>query len=399
VIPFGADGRLVVAGAGLAAVRTVQQLRRRGHRGPVVMLAAERHAPYDRPPLSKAVLHGRRDETFLRFDAAALEVDLRLGQPADGLDVARRVVLAGDAEIPFDRLVIATGADPVRLPGDGPQATLRTIDDALALRDQFRPGRRVVIIGASWIGAEVATAALARGCLVTCLESGPAPLAGALGTELGASFLPWWRDVDLRLGVQVAAVRPGRVELADGSTVAAELVVTGVGVRPSTGWLAGSGIGLDRGVLVDEHLRTSVPDIVAVGDVAARWSPRNQARLRVEHWTDAGGAGQAAADTLLADTLLADTLLTATPDARPGYDPVPYFWSDQFGHKLQYVGWHAAGAAAGRTVTWIDRAGRITAVLTVDRPREAAAAQQLVAAGRIVAEELWADASVSLAAE
>jgi NADPH-dependent 2,4-dienoyl-CoA reductase/sulfur reductase-like enzyme len=398
VIPFGADGRLVVAGAGLAAVRTVQQLRRRGHRGPVVMLAAERHAPYDRPPLSKAVLHGQRDETFLRFDAAALDVDLRLGQPADGLDVARRVVFAGAAEIPFDRLVIATGADPVRLPGDGPQATLRTIDDALALRDQFRPGRRVVIIGASWIGAEVATAALARGCLVTCLESGPAPLAGGFGTELGASFLPWWRGVDLRLGVQVAAVRPGRVELADGSTVAAELVVTGVGVRPSTGWLAGSGIGLDRGVLVDEHLRTSVPGIVAVGDVAARWSPRSQARLRVEHWTDAGGAGQAAAGTLLA----------AAPDALPGYDPVPYFWSDQFGHKLQYVGWHgaadvpierAAGAAPGRTVTWIDRAGRITAVLTVDRPREAAAAQQLVAAGRVIAEELWADASASRTTE
>jgi 3-phenylpropionate/trans-cinnamate dioxygenase ferredoxin reductase component len=398
MIPLGADGRLVIAGAGLAAVRTVQQLRRRGHRGPVVMLAAERHAPYDRPPLSKAVLHGRRDETFLRFDAAALDVDLRLGQPADALDVARRLVVTGDAEIRFDRLVIATGADPVRLPGDGPQATLRTIDDALALRDQFRPGRRVVIIGASWIGAEVATAALARGCLVTCLESGPAPLAGALGTELGASFLPWWRDVDLRLGVQVAAVRPGRVELADGSAVAAELVVTGVGVRPSTGWLTGSGIGLDRGVLVDEHLRTSVPGIVAVGDVAARWSPRSQARLRVEHWTDAGGAGQAAAGTLLA----------AAADARPGYDPVPYFWSDQFGHKLQYVGWHGAadvpieravGGGAGRTVTWINRAGRITAVLTVDRPREAAAAQQLVAAGRVAAGELLADASVSLAAE
>jgi NADPH-dependent 2,4-dienoyl-CoA reductase/sulfur reductase-like enzyme len=386
-----ADDRLVVAGAGLAAVRTVQQLRRQGHRGPVIMLAAERHAPYDRPPLSKAVLHGQRDSTFLPFNAAALDVDLRLGQPADGLDVARRVVVTGDAEVPFDALVIATGADPVRLPGHGPQVTLRTIDDALALRDNLRPGRRVVIIGASWIGAEVATAALARGGLVTCLESGQAPLAGALGTEVGVSFLPWWRDVDLRLGVRVAAVTPGRVELADGSAVAAELVVTGVGVRPNTGWLAGSGIAVDRGVLVDEHLRTSAPGIVALGDVAARWSPRSQARLRVEHWTDAGGAGQAAAGTLLA----------ATPDARPGYDPVPYFWSDQFGHKLQYVGWHdpadvpverAADAGPGRTVTWIDRAGRTTAVLTVDRPREAAAAQQLIAAGRL-------DASVSLPAQ
>jgi NADPH-dependent 2,4-dienoyl-CoA reductase/sulfur reductase-like enzyme len=388
--------RLVVTGAGVAAVRTVQQLRRHGYAGAITMLAAERRAPYDRPPLSKAVLHGTRDDTSLRFNAADLGVDLRLGQCAQGLDSVRRVILAGDEEIPFDQLVIATGADPVRLPGDGRQVTLRTIDDALALRDQLRPDVRVVIVGASWIGAEVATAALARGCRVTCLEAGTAPLAQALDAQVGSGFLSWWRDVDLRLGVTVAAIRPGRVELADGSTVASDVVVTGVGVRPTTGWLAGSGIKVDRGVLVNEHLQASQPGIVAVGDVAARWSPRSRARLRVGHWTDAGSAGLAAAATLLADA----------PELPPAHDPVPYFWSDQFGHKLQYVGWHSPedrpierqpGGAPGRTVTWVDPSGRVTAVLTVDRRGESAAASQLITEQRVVDEGLLTDATLSLA--
>jgi len=392
VTALRAGERLVVAGAGVAAVRTVQQLRRQGHAGPITMLAAERRAPYDRPPLSKAVLHGTRDDTSLRFDATALDVDLRLGQRAHGLDVARRVIRTDDQEIPFDRLVIATGAEPVLLPGDGPQVTLRTLDDALALRDQLRPAARVVIVGASWIGAEVATAALARGCRVTCLETGDAPLAQALGAGIGVGLLPWWQDVDLRLGVTVAAVRPGRVELADGSAVTSDVVVTGVGVRPAADWLAGSGIDLDRGILVDEHLRASVPGVVALGDVAARWSPRSRARLRIEHWTDAGSAGLAAAGTLLAQA----------PDAAPVHDPVPYFWSDQFGHRLQFVGHRdpadrpierGPGGAPGRTVTWVDLAGRITAVLTIDRPAESAAAQQIVAAGRIIDDDLLACAA------
>lgn len=372
-------GPIVVAGAGLAAFRTVRQLRQRGYRGPVVMLSGERHAPYDRPPLSKAVLHGRRDSTSLPFDAGALEIDLRLGQPARRLDLARRVVVTDDAEIAFSQLVIATGADPVRLPGDGPQLTLRTIDDALALREQLQPGAQVVIIGASWIGAEVATAALARGSQVTCLESGAAPLAGALGPEVGSGFLPWWGDVDLRLGTQVAAVRPGQVELADGSTVPADTVVTGVGVRPSTGWLAGGGIELDGGVLVDDHLRTSAPGVVALGDVAKRWSSRSQARLRLEHWTEAGSGGPAAADTLLADD----------PDTLPPYDPVPYFWSDQFGHRVEYVGHHDSSDTVGFeddldkgwVARWTDSTGHLTAALAVDQSKLIAATRAEIATG------------------
>src|SRR4051794_29218285 len=178
--------RIVVVGAGVAAVRTVGSLRRRGIGGHIVLLGEEAGPPYDRPPLSKAVLAGERDDTTLRFDPAALDVDVRPGTPAVGLDLVRRVVSTARGGVGFDRLVVATGAAPVRLPGPGSQLTLRTAADAMALRDRLRPGARVVIVGASWIGAEVATQAVARGCVVTCLEAGRAPLAAALGEEVGA---------------------------------------------------------------------------------------------------------------------------------------------------------------------------------------------------------------------
>jgi NADPH-dependent 2,4-dienoyl-CoA reductase/sulfur reductase-like enzyme len=376
--------RIVVAGGGLAAVRTVASLRRHGFDGHLVVLAAEPRPPYDRPPLSKAVLAGMRDDTTLRFDPVALDVDLRLDTPAVALDLVRRVVGTRAGEIGFDRLVIATGARPVRLPGPGPQLTLRTASDAIALRERLRPGARVVVIGASWIGAEVVTQAVARGCAVTCLEAGRAPVAAALGEEVGATLVPWWAGVDLRLGVAVASVEDGAVLLADGTAVPADVVVSGVGVRPEVDWLAGSGLDLERGVAVDEHLRAAVagvavPGVVAVGDVAARWSPRSGRRLLVGHWDDAGGAGPVAAGTLLA----------GPDEVLPVHDPVPYFWSDQFGRKIQYVGSHGPDDRPvevpddrpGRTVTWIDRTGAITAVLTVDRPRDAAAARVAVAEG------------------
>lgn len=392
---MSAGSRVVVVGGGLGAARTIQQLRRRGYEGEIVLLAGETHLPYDRPPLSKAVLAGARDDTALRFDPAALRVDVRLGEAATGLDLDRRVVRTDAGEVGFDRLAVATGARPVRLPGRGEQRTLRTIGDALELRARLVPGARVVVIGASWIGAEVTTAALARGCSVTCLEAGPAPLAQALGREIGTSLLPWWRDVDLRLQTAVGAIEDGRVELADGGSVPADVVLTGVGVRPETGWLEGSGLELDRGVVVDQHLAASAPGVVALGDVAARWSPRVGARVRIEHWEDAGSAGAVAAATMLA----------GEGDQRPVHDPVPYFWSDQFGHKLQYVGAHAPadqpverepGETPGRTITWLDGAGRVTAVLTVDRPRESATAGVLVAERRVMAPAELRDPTATL---
>lgn len=365
--------RVVVVGGGLAAARSCTALRRAGFTGELVMVAAERHLPYDRPPLSKDVLRGERDRAGLPFDPEALAVRVRTGTRATGLDLARRRVETTDGAVDFDGLVIATGASPVRLPGDGPQFVLRTLEDAWALRERLRPGTRVVVVGASWIGAEVATAALAAGCRVTCLEAGPAPLAQALGERAGRVFQPWWEGVDLRLGTPVARVRDDGVELADGGTVPADVVITGVGVRPETAWLAGSDLVVDRGVVVDEHLRASAPGVVAVGDVAARWSPRFGTRVVAEHWDDAANAPAVAVAALLAGEDAGDL---------PVYDPVPYFWSDQFGHKIQYVGHHGRHDRCEITddgaVRWFDASGRLTAWLGVDRPRDLVAARRAV---------------------
>lgn len=383
-MPVARDGRIVVVGGGLAAARACEQLRREGFEGSLTVAAAEPHPPYDRPPLSKEVLLGTKDGAPLRFDPAALAVDLQLGTPATGVDIVERVVRTADRDLPYDGLVLATGATPVRLPGDGEQLTLRTVDDALVLRSRLQPGVRVVLIGASWIGAEVATAALARGCHVGCVEAGPVPLAQALGTEIGEALLPWWQDVELHLDTKVSAVTHGAVVLADGSELPADVVVVGVGVRPETGWLASSGLELDRGVVVDEHLRASAPGVVAVGDVAARWSPRWQTRLRVAHWDDA----------VMAPAVAATTLLQPDGEPLPVHDPVPYFWSDQFGHKVQYVGhvtaadrmvWRGTDgeepANRGRAAAWIDPHGRLTALLAIDRPKDVAQARRVIAAG------------------
>ena len=371
--------RIAVIGGGLAAARACAALRRRGYEGELVLISAEHHLPYDRPPLSKDVLAGKRDSTTLSFDPEALSVQVRSGTTATGLDLKTRMVRTTAGDESFDGLVIATGADPVRLPGAGEQLVLRTLDEALALRSRLLSGARVVIVGASWIGAEVATAALAAGCQVTCLEAGPAPLAGALGTEVGRALLPWWRDVDLRLNTAVAEVRPGEVCLVDGTTVPADVVVTGVGVRPNTGWLAGSGLDLGRGVHVDEHLRASAPGVVAVGDVAARWSPRFNTRITSEHWDEAATAPAVAVASLLADECGGEL---------PVHDPVPYFWSDQFGHKIQYVGHHGPDDRVeievddaddpAPVVRWFDAEGHLTAWMGVDRPREMVKARMAV---------------------
>lgn len=375
------NGRVVITGGGLAAARTCERLRARGHEGEIVVLAGESVPPYDRPPLSKGEL--RRDATTassaectLRTDYAALNVDLRLDCPATGLDPEHRAVRTDAGAVEYDALVIATGAVPRLMPGTGDQLTLRTAFEATTLRDRLQPGTRVVLIGAGWINAEIATAASDRGCAVTCVESSSAPLAAALGESLGARLSPWWQDVDLRCGVEVEEVGPEAVLLRSGERLSADVVVSGIGVAPATGWLSGSNLAIDRGVLVDEHLRTSAPDVYAVGDVAARWSPRSNARLRFEHWDEARAAPNAVAGTI-----------TGEPTA---HDPVPYFWSDQFGHKLQYVGYHRAqdelvvrrSEPAGDDswgAAWLAPEGALTAHLSVDRPRLAVTARRAIA--------------------
>lgn len=388
-----APQRVVVVGAGLAGGRTCEELRAQGYAGELVLVGAEAHAPYDRPPLSKEVLAGELDGTALEVDWAALDVTLRLGRVATAL---RPGVLSTDAgEEPWDAVVLATGARPVTLPGAAGHQVLRTVDHALALRARLVPGARVVVVGAGWVGAEVATTAARAGCRVTVVEGAAAPLAGALGADVGALTVPWYAalGIELRTSCAVATVEPDRVVLASGEELPCDVVLVGVGSRPDTAWLEGSGLAVERGVLVDARLAASWPGVVAVGDCAARESPRYAARLRVEHWDEAvHGPAVAAATVLRPDD----------PDG-PVHDPVPYFWSQQLGHYLQHAG-HAAGAdgvvhrgepgdPAGWMSVWL-RGGTPVALLAVDRPRDVVAGRRMLAAGTAVDLDRLADPGV-----
>lgn len=383
--------RVVVVGAGLAGLQAVTALRAQGYAGELVLLGQERHPPYDRPPLTKGFLSDDVDDSTLPFDHAELKVDVRYGVRATGL---RPGVVETDAhDQTYDGLVIATGAEPVRLPGTGGHY-IRTRDEALALRAVLRPGARVLIVGAGWIGAEVATAAARRGCRVTVLEQAATPVSHVLPPEVGRHLVPWYSaaGVELRCGQRVGFVHPDGVELADGERLRADVVVVSVGVRPATRWLTGSSLDLDAGVVVGPDLRTSWPGVVAVGDVAARWSPRYERRIRGEHWDDALRSPAVAAATLL---------------GRPEiYDPVPYVWSEQFGRMVQYAGVPMPDARLvwrgdptndpAWAVFWLTADHQVAAVLTVDRPRDLMQARRLAEKGMYVDPGLLADPVVSV---
>ncbi|GAA2832462.1 FAD-dependent oxidoreductase [Kitasatospora aburaviensis] len=385
---------MVVVGAGLAGAHCASGLRRGGWRGRIVLVGEEPHAPYDRPPLSKQVLLGKADDTPLDIDFAHLGIELLTGRRATGLTPG--VLHTDGGDLPYGALVIATGAAPRVLPGAERAHLLHTLDDALALRALLRPGLRLVLVGAGWIGAEVATAARAAGCRVTVVEAGPAPVPGALPTGIGRAMAAWYAEagVELRCDAAVAAVEPGAVLLADGSHLPADEVVVGIGVRPATGWLAGSGVELDAAgaVVVDDRLRTGLPGVFAVGDCANYPSARTGARLTVQHWDHALQSGQAAAASVLG--------------ADAPYDPVPYFWSEQFGRMVQYVGRHDAGdelvwRGSPQDPTWAVlwlREGALRAVLTVDRPRDLTQARRLVERGAVLDPARAADPSVPLKA-
>lgn len=333
------DGRVVVVGAGLAGVESARALRTLGHEGPLVLLGDEPHRPYDRPPLSKGVLAGLEQEPWLDVDLDELGVRLRTGVRATALRPG--VLETSDGELAFDGLVLAVGARPVPVPHS---VSVRTLDDALALRGRLVPGARVVVVGAGWIGAEVANAAAAAGCTVVAVEALPEPLAGSLPPELAARTRPWWDQAGVRLltGTRVAGIEDGGVRLEGGEPLPADVVVVATGVRPATGWLAGCGVELDPGggVVVDEGLRTSLPGVVAAGDCASFPSRRYGRRMRIEHWDTALHAPEVAAASLLGQQAV--------------YDPVPYVWSDQFGRTVQCVG-HLP--AAGRWVRRESEAG------------------------------------------
>jgi 3-phenylpropionate/trans-cinnamate dioxygenase ferredoxin reductase component len=380
--------RIVLAGGGLAGLRTLEVLRARGYSGAVTLVGAEKRPPYDRPPLSKRVMLGELADTTLREDLDGLGGEIRLGETATGLEPG--LLRTDQGEHRFDRLLLATGATPVALPGTGRQRFLRTLDEALTLRALLRPGLRLAIVGAGWIGAELATAAATQGCRVTVVEAAAAPLTAAVGAEIGALTAPWYAaaGIELRLGQPVESVEPGGLALAGGGWLAADEIVTAVGVRPEVGWLQGSGVALDNGVAVDEQLRTSVPDVFAAGDCMAFWSLRYGRRLRFEHWDVA----------LRSPDVVAGNLLGGT-DA---YDPVPYFWSEQFGRMIQYVGFHGA---ADRMILRGDPAERrwaacwlagdlLVALLTVNFPRDLAQGRRVIESGTPVDAARLSDPAV-----
>jgi NADPH-dependent 2,4-dienoyl-CoA reductase/sulfur reductase-like enzyme len=393
-------GHVVVVGAGLAGLRTIEDLRGRGYAGQVTLVGAERRLPYDRPPLSKKLLTGALDDTTLRRDLDSLHAEVRLAERA--VTLADGVLATDAGEHAFDALVLATGATPVTLPGDGRQHVLRTIDDALELRELLRPGAALAIVGAGWIGAELATAAAQLGCQVTVLEAAQTPLAAAVGTEVGRLTARWYAaaGVDLRLRQGVDSVQPGGLALAGGGWLPADVVVTAVGVRPAVSWLAGSAVALDNGVAVDAQLRTSAPGVFAVGDCAAFESVRYGGRLRFEHWDVALHAPEVVAANVLGGSEI--------------YDPVPYFWSEQFGRMVQYVGHHGAGhhGAArdgdGERLVWRGDPGgerwaaawigdgRLVALLTVGLPRDLLQGRRVISSGAPVDCDRLADPQVSV---
>jgi NADPH-dependent 2,4-dienoyl-CoA reductase/sulfur reductase-like enzyme len=371
---------LVVVGASLAGLRATEALRREGFEGRIVLVGAEPHLPYDRPPLSKQLLAGEWEPQELALRRAPydeLEIELRLGVRATALDAGAKVVTFDDGEdLEFAGAILATGSTPRRLPGapdlDG-MFVLRTVDDALDLRARFDDHPRVVVIGAGFIGSEVAATCRGRGLSVTVLEALPAPLVRGLGPVLGmvCGELHRAHGVDLRLGVGVAGIegdgRVERVRLDDGSAVDADVVVVGVGVVPATDWLEGSGLTIDNGVVCDETL-LAAPGIVAAGDVA-RWpNPLFDGELmRLEHWTNAAEQGVAAARRVL----------VPEGETAEAYAPVPFVWSDQYDRKIQTVG-HFRGdddmevvhgtLEERRFVAVFGRAGRLVGALGFSMP-------------------------------
>ena len=385
-------GSVSIVGASLAGYWAAETLRRDGFEGRISLIGDEPHAPYDRPPLSKRFLAGDLDDDRLPLTTAEkladLGLEMRLGCRATGLDVATRTLEVDGVAEPYDGLLIATGARCRNLPGTVGLAgvhTLRTRDDAKAIRDALANGaRRVVVVGAGFIGAEVASTAIGRGAEVTMVEALEAPFGRVLGVEMGAVMADVHRrhGVDLRTGVGVDEVlgddRLAGVRLADGATLEADLLVVGIGVVPNTDWLEGSGLTLDDGVVCDETC-LAAPDVAAAGDVARWANPRYGEVMRVEHWDNAVQQGVHAARRLL----------QSDEEATP-YAPVPWFWTDQYDRKVQLAGRPhtddevrvvAGSTAEHRFAAFYGRDGRFTAALGMNRPRQVMQSKGLLDAG------------------
>ncbi len=335
----------VIAGAGLAGAKAAQTLREEGFDGPVVLIGDEAERPYERPPLSKDYLLGKAERETIYVHPASWYADngveLRLGVPVTGIDpAAHEVGLADGSRVGYARLLLATGSSPRRLPVPGADADgvlyLRRVADSDQIKAAIAAASRIVVIGAGWIGLETAAAARAAGVEVTVLEAAALPLLRVLGPEVAQVFAGLHRehDVDLRFGVQVSEItgtggRASGVRLADGSHVAADAVVVGVGITPNSQLAEAAGLAAGNGVVVDAGLRSSHPDVYAAGDVACAYHPVLGRHIRVEHWANALNQPQAAARAMLGQDV--------------AYDQVPYFYTDQYDLGMEYAGYVEPG--------------------------------------------------------
>ena len=329
--------RIVIVGGGLAAARTAEQLRRSAFDGSITIVSAEGYLPYDRPPLSKQVLRSELDDVTLKprefYDDN--KITLALGSAVRSLDTgAQTVTLDDGSQLEYDEVVIATGLVPRRIPSFPSLRgihVLRSIDESMALREEAGAARRAVVIGAGFIGCEVAASLRGLGVDVVMVEPQPEPLASVLGEQIGAlvSRLHRAEGVDVRTGVGVDSVtgqdRVEKVALTDGSEVDTDLVVVGIGSRPATDWLEGSGVEVDNGVVCDRVGRTGAPHVWALGDVAS-WQNATGHQARVEHWSNVAEQARVLVPSLLGQELPSNLVV------------VPYFWSDQYDIKIQCLG-------------------------------------------------------------
>ncbi len=399
---------VVIVGGGLAGAKTAEALRAEQHTGPIVLVSAEQHLPYERPPLSKEYLAGKQSLDDFTVHPRAWysdnNVDLRVGVTATGIDTAlRSVTLSDGSAVGYSSLVLATGSRSARPPIDGADAEgvhyLRSIDDAAALSGAITDGTRVAVIGGGWIGLEVAAGARGRGAHVTVVEAADQPLKAALGPELGAVFAALHREhgVDLRLQATVAAVtteddRATGVRLGDGEQIPADVVLVAVGARPNTEQASEAGIAVEHGgVLVDAGLRTAAPGVYAVGDIAAAQHPLFGMRIRTEHWANALNQPAVAAANIRG--------------GNAEYARLPYFFTDQYDLGMEYSG-HAEGYSRvvyrgdvdGREFIafWVDEAGVVLAGMNVNIWDSTDDIKALISARRPVDLGRLADASVPL---
>jgi len=394
------DRTFIIVGASLTGAKAAETLRSEGFEGRVILIGTEAERPYERPPLSKDLLTGEFDPGKAYVHEAGWydehNVELRLGTTVTALDPSTHEVSAGGESLHYDRLLLATGSavKPLKVPGADRVHYLRTLPESKALADAITAETTVVVVGAGWIGLEVAAAARGRGATVTVVEVDSLPLRLVLGEELGAIYAELHREkgADLRLQSGIQEIRESSVILTDGTEIAADLVVAGVGVRPVTELAESAGLAVDGGILVDASLRTSDPDIYAAGDVANAEHPVLHKRIHVEHWANALNGGPAAARAMLGQSV--------------SYDDIPYFFSDQYDLGMEYSGFLGTlshdevvfrGDVAGREfIAFYLKDGKLIAGLNANVWDVNEPIQAIIRSGKTLDRARLADASVPL---